>query len=39
MGEGHGREVQEGGATHTHRDIYIYTADSLCCTVETNTTV
>ena len=28
-----GREVQEGG------DICIHIADSLCCTVETNTTL
>ena len=28
-----GREAQEGG------DIGIHTADSLCCTAETNTTL
>ena len=30
---GDGMEVQEAG------DIHIHTADSLCCTVETNTTL
>ena len=30
---GDGMEVQEAGDTHIH------TADSLCCTVETNTTL
>ena len=31
--DGQGREVQEEG------DICIHIADSLCCTVETNTTL
>ena len=31
-----GREAQEGG---NMRNICIHTADSLCCTAETNTTL
>ena len=32
-GDLNGKEVQKGG------DIYVYMADSFCCTAETNTTL
>ena len=32
-----GREAQEGGEVGIY--VYIYIADSLCCTAETNTTL
>ena len=34
-----GREVQEGEDMGRYIYIYIYIADSLCCTAETNTTL